>query len=219
MAPDILCEAWNRLIFTLIVTLRGHFACAHKCQARGRPLMIWGGGRGKIENEFIFSAAMPFEIYFFPEKASWNFFPEEGLLKFIFSRTRTFKKKFFLISSGRPLTLNSVPIMIDHDWQNTVLLCISGTLNIMFDVVRFIVLYQLVNNSIIRAKPGLQFYLRMVLTHSRNGKCQTRQVLRMYLSESFCNMLGVYRLLFVELTILISKRFYEEKLSLKAAFM
>ncbi len=26
--------------------------------------MIWGGGGGKIENEFIFSAAMPFEIYF-----------------------------------------------------------------------------------------------------------------------------------------------------------
>ncbi len=36
---------------------------------RGRPLMIWGG-RGKIENELIFSAALPFEIYFFPEKAS-----------------------------------------------------------------------------------------------------------------------------------------------------
>ena len=33
---------------------------------RGRPLMIWwGGGGGKIENEFIFSAAMPFEIFFF----------------------------------------------------------------------------------------------------------------------------------------------------------
>ena len=27
---------------------------------RGRPLMIWGGGGGKIENEFIFSVGMPF---------------------------------------------------------------------------------------------------------------------------------------------------------------
>ena len=30
---------------------------------RGRPLMIGGGG-GKIENGFIFSAGMPFENYF-----------------------------------------------------------------------------------------------------------------------------------------------------------
>ena len=43
--------------------------------------MIWGGGGGKIENEFIFSAAMPFEIeliffnkaiYFFRSNAFSN---------------------------------------------------------------------------------------------------------------------------------------------------
>ncbi len=41
---------------------------------RGRPLMIWGGG-GKIENEFIFSAGMSFEIIFFLEKGFRNSFP------------------------------------------------------------------------------------------------------------------------------------------------
>ncbi len=58
---------------------------------RGRPLTIWGGGGGKIENEFIFSAAMPFEIYI----------PDMHLQKKIFSI-------FFLqphpqIINGRPL--------------------------------------------------------------------------------------------------------------------
>ena len=31
---------------------------------RGWPLMIWGGGGGKIENEFIFSVGMPLEKHF-----------------------------------------------------------------------------------------------------------------------------------------------------------
>ena len=52
---------------------------------RGRPLMIWGG-RGKIENEFIFSAGIPFEVCFFPG---------EGLFKFIFSWRRPFEILFF----------------------------------------------------------------------------------------------------------------------------
>ena len=51
---------------------------------RGRPLMIWGGGGGKIENGFIFSAGMPFENYFFLGKAFLDlFFPGEGPLDFL----------------------------------------------------------------------------------------------------------------------------------------
>ncbi len=39
------------------------------------------------ENRFIFSGSMPFENYFFLEKATWDlFFPGEGPLKFFFSR-------------------------------------------------------------------------------------------------------------------------------------
>ncbi len=40
---------------------------------RGRPLMIWGGAGGKIENGFIFSAGMPFENFFFLEKGLRDF--------------------------------------------------------------------------------------------------------------------------------------------------
>ncbi len=43
---------------------------------RGRPLIILGGG-GKIENEHIIAAGMPFENYF-----EIYFFPGEGLPKF-----------------------------------------------------------------------------------------------------------------------------------------
>ncbi len=54
---------------------------------------------------------MPFEIYFFPEKASWNlFFPEEGLLKFIFSRTCNFKIFFLDFLRPHPQIINGRPL-------------------------------------------------------------------------------------------------------------
>ncbi len=58
--------------------------------------------------EIYFFPRRPFEIYSLGDSNS--FFPEEGLLKFIFSRTSTFKKTFSSISSGpTPRSLMVVP--------------------------------------------------------------------------------------------------------------
>ena len=86
---------------------------------RGRPLMIWGAGGGRIKNGFIFSAEMPFE----------NFFPGEDLLRF--SWGRSFEIHFFLekglrnfldflrappqIINGRPLIKAGILDLLEMD--------------------------------------------------------------------------------------------------------